>query len=94
MTIPNTTTKEQLTTGTSGRSIHNAPLESDEKFRKLMDALADEVLNLSDDEILAEAIEDGLDPVKEANEVRRILTQVVEEVRDGKGVLSVVPLKT
>ncbi len=89
-----TITKEQLAPGASGRSVRNAPLESDEKFKKLMDALADEVLNLSDDEIMAEAIQDGLDPVKEANEVRRILTQVVEEVQKGQGVLSVVPLKT
>lgn len=86
-----TITKEQLATGRPSRS---ASLDSDEKFKNLMDALADEVLNLSDDQILAEAIEEGLDPAKEANEVRRILTRVVEEVQKGEAVLSVVPLKT
>jgi hypothetical protein len=46
-----------------------------ERLERLFDRLADSVLELSDDAILAEAREEGLDPEAEAERMRQLLQQ-------------------
>lgn len=44
-----------------------------EKLSAIMNQLADSVLELSDDQVLAEERENGIDPVKEAERIRDML---------------------
>ena len=46
----------------------------------LTDAMVDDILSMSDQEILDEAAEDGLDPKKEAEKMRKLLERVAVEV--------------
>jgi hypothetical protein len=50
----------------------------------MMEQLAESVLELSDEEILAEVAESGADPQQEAERIRLVLRQAVksEEVED------------
>ena len=47
----------------------------DEQLERIMNQLADSVLELSDEEILAEIIETGADPQEEAERTRFALRQ-------------------
>jgi hypothetical protein len=51
------------------------------EFRAIMDALAESVAEMSDEEILAEAREAGEDPERIAARVRTILRRAVKEDR-------------
>ena len=50
----------------------------DEKLERIMEQLADSVLELSDEAMLAEITESGADPQKEAERIRLALRQALE----------------
>jgi len=52
--------------------------DPEEKLDAIMDGLAETVLEASDEEILAESCEQGRDPLKEAEEVRKILLDALK----------------
>ena len=47
---------------------------------RLADALVDDILNASDEEVLAEAEEDGIDPAKLAGHLREVFERAATEV--------------
>ncbi len=51
---------------------------------RLADGLADDILNASDEEILAEAKEDGIDPAEIADHLREIFERAVTEAGKAK----------
>jgi hypothetical protein len=53
------------------------PRESQETLDSIMDGLAEEVLLIPDEELLAEAAAEGCDPVQEAEAIRRSLLNMV-----------------
>jgi len=50
----------------------------DEKLERIMEQLADSVLELSDEAMLAEITESGADPQEEAERIRLVLRQALE----------------
>jgi len=54
----------------------------DERLERLMNQLADSVLGLSDDVILAEVREEGEDPDEEAERTRLVLLEVSRAASD------------
>jgi hypothetical protein len=50
----------------------------EEKLQLIMERLAETVLNMSDEEVLAEVRAQGRDPLKEAEEVRKVLTDALK----------------
>lgn len=69
--------------------------DPESSLKSVMDALAEEVLHISDEELLAEVAEEGLDPAEEAEEVRRILLVAVREAhRDKSSPVSPPPAAT
>jgi len=55
----------------------------DERLERLMNQLADSVLGLSDDAILAEVRDEGEDPDEEAERTRLVLLEVSRAASDG-----------
>jgi hypothetical protein len=51
-----------------------------EKVERIMEQLADSVLELSDEAILAEITESGADPQQEAERTRLVLRQALDSV--------------
>lgn len=51
---------------------------SQSKIRNLIDAMVDDILAMTDEEIDAEMREDGLDPAAEAARCRAIIDGVIE----------------
>ena len=51
---------------------------------RLADALVDDILNASDEEVLAEAEEDGIDPAKLAGHLREVFERAATEVGKAK----------
>ena len=51
-------------------------MENQFKLKRLIDALVDNLINLSEEEFLKECEEDGIDVEKEANKVRKIIEDV------------------
>jgi hypothetical protein len=56
-----------------------------EKLERIMEQLADSVLELSDEAILAETTESGADPLEEAERIRLVLQQASESVEAAGG---------
>ena len=56
-----------------------------EKLERIMEQLADSVLELSDETILAEVGESGTDPQEEAERIRLVLQQVWKPVQVASG---------
>jgi hypothetical protein len=52
-----------------------------EKLERIMEQLAESVLELSDEAILAEVTESGVDPQQEAERTRLALRQALDNVR-------------
>ena len=50
-----------------------------EKFNNLMDSLAEDVVNMSDEEIREELIAMGKDPEKVADDVRKIIDAAIKK---------------
>ncbi len=69
---------------TSGSSQHYeaevATRNPEETLQRIFDGIADGVLEATDEEILAESREQGRDPLKEAEEVRRVLLDAVKAI--------------
>jgi hypothetical protein len=55
-----------------------------EKLERIMEQLADSVLELSDEAILAEITESGADPQQEAECTRLVLRQALKALDDAK----------
>jgi hypothetical protein len=51
------------------------------QLENLEDAMVEDILSLSDEEIIAEVIEDGEDPVEIAARVRRLFDAALAKVR-------------
>ena len=60
-------------------------LSDRQKLQNLVDGLVDDIMSLSDEEILAEAREDGLDPEQEADRLRKMLEEIVSGAAEGVG---------
>ena len=56
-----------------------------EKLERIMEQLADSILELSDEAILAEVMENGADPQEEAERIRLVLQQASESVEGVNG---------
>ena len=54
-----------------------------EKLERIMEQLAESVLELSDEALLAEITESGADPQEEAERTRLVLRQALDNVRKG-----------
>lgn len=57
------------------------PRDYEEELRRLCDAMADAVAGMDDEQILAEAREEGTDPAARAAALRRMVADTVEDVR-------------
>lgn len=57
------------------------PVDPGDKLRQLLNALADDVANLSDEEILADAHGEGRDVAREAEELRGLLLDTVRNFK-------------
>lgn len=61
------------------------PSDARARLQNLADALVDDILSLSDEEILAKAREDGLDPEQEAARLRKMFEEIVSDAAEGVG---------
>jgi len=61
-----------------------AALATDWRLAKLYEALADEVENMTDEELLAESIEHGEDPTETKRRLQAMLHEVVEHHFKGR----------
>lgn len=61
------------------------PSEARARLQNLADAMVDDILSLSDEKVLAEAGEDGLDPEQEAARLRAILEKAGSDAAEGVG---------
>lgn len=57
--------------------------EDHNPLNALADLISEEILSMSDDEVRAELIEEGLDPDEEAERVRRLADRAVAYVQGG-----------
>lgn len=58
--------------------------DPDKALQCIMDGLAETVLSIPDEDLVAESRERGQDPLKEAEEVRKVLTNALRAVaKDG-----------
>jgi hypothetical protein len=57
--------------------ISSQPRESQETLDSIMDGLAEEFLSIPDEELLAEAVEEGRNPIQEAEAIRKSLLNMV-----------------
>lgn len=71
---PAVPTKSEVSTG-----------DPDKTLQCVMDGLAETVLSIPDEDLLAESRERGQDPLKEAEEVRKVLTDALRAAaQDGE----------
>lgn len=61
------------------------PSDARAQLQNLADALVEDIMSLSDEDILAEAREDGLDPEQEAARLRKMLEEIVSGAAEGVG---------
>lgn len=54
-----------------------------ETLHNITDAMVENIINTSDEEILAEIIEDGKDPKEIANKIRNIITKARKKAYQG-----------
>ena len=54
--------------------------DPEETWQSIMDGLGETVLQVSDQDILAESREQGRDPLKEAEDVRRVLLDAIKAI--------------
>jgi hypothetical protein len=67
------------------KSRESSADEADKKLRRIMNGLAETVLSIPDEDLLAESRERGQDPMKEAEEVRKVLTDALRTAaKDGE----------
>jgi hypothetical protein len=55
-----------------------------QRLLRLADAFVDDIMSMTDEEILCEAIEDGLDPNAVAAKMRRLFERAAGRVKYGK----------
>ena len=59
--------------------------DPDKALQRIMDGLAETVLSIPDEDLVAESRQRGQDPQKEAEEVRKVLTNALRAVaKDGE----------
>ncbi len=56
-------------------------VSAEQALANLADAMVEDILATSDEEILAELREDGLDPQKVADDMRQLIKRTVEKYR-------------
>lgn len=52
------------------------------QLENLTNAMIDDIIDMSDEEIIREVIEDGKDPKEEADKIREIINNAKEEIKE------------
>jgi len=62
-------------------------VDYEERFKNLMNGIADSILEMSDEEIREEAAEDGLDIRAEAEDLRKFMLNTIEKYKKADSIL-------
>lgn len=61
--------------------IPRRELTARQMLDRLTDMMVEDILEMSDEEITAELIEDGINPEKEAKRIRKVIGQAIKKVK-------------